>query len=187
MNADDGRQDAVNRADGDRPVGRTAAGEAFSALVIRVFRLNGLLAAAGDALARPAGQSSARWQVLAMVEEGDHTVAETARTLGLARQSVQRVADLLEADGLVRYVDNPRHRRARLIRLTDEGRTVLGRIQAVQRPWADGLGAGMGEARLRRLNADLDRVLAGVQLREAAERAPRRRRAADPRSARSGG
>ena len=36
-----------------------------------------------------------------MVEDGEHTVAETARTLGLARQSVQRVADLLEADGLV--------------------------------------------------------------------------------------
>jgi DNA-binding MarR family transcriptional regulator len=178
MNAGEGRQDAVNRADADRRGGRTAAGEAFNGLVIRVFRLNGLLTAAGDALARPAGQSSARWQVLAMVEEGDHTVAETARTLGLARQSVQRVADLLEADGLVRYVDNPRHRRARLIRLTDEGRTVLGRIQAVQRPWADGLGAGVGEARLRRLNADLDRVLAGVQLR--------RRPAADPRSARSG-
>jgi DNA-binding MarR family transcriptional regulator len=185
MNAGDARQDAVNRSESDRRDGRTAAGEAFSGLVIRVFRLNGLLTAAGDALARPAGQSSARWQVLAMVEEGDHTVAETARTLGLARQSVQRVADLLEADGLVRYVENPRHRRARLIRLTDEGRIVLGRIQAAQRPWADGLGAGVGEARLRRLNADLDRVLAGVRLRQAGGGAGRRR-AADPRSARTG-
>jgi DNA-binding MarR family transcriptional regulator len=187
MNAEDGRQDPVDRVDHDRPVRRTAAGEAFSGLVVRIFRLNGLLAAAGDALARPAGQSSARWQVLAMVEEGDHTVAETARTLGLARQSVQRTADLLEAEGLVRYVDNPRHRRARLIRLTREGRAVLGRIQAAQRPWADELGAGVGEARLRRLSADLDRVLAGVQLRQTAARAPRRRRASDPRSERSGG
>ena len=186
MNAEDRRQDAVNRVDHDHLVGRTAAGEAFSGLVVRILRLNGLLTAAGDALARPAGQSSARWQVLAMVEEGDHTVAETARTLGLARQSVQRIADLLEADGLVRYVDNPRHRRARLIRLTGEGRAVLARIQAAQRPWADGLGAGVGEARLRRLNADLDRVLAGVQLRRTAGSAPPRGRAADPRSEGSG-
>src|SRR5690242_4288255 len=125
MIEDAGRQDAVNRDQGS--AGRTAAGEAFSGLVVRIFRLNGLLAAAGDSLARSAGQSSARWQVLAMVEDRDHTVAETARTLGLARQSVQRVADLLEADGLVRYVDNPRHRRARLIRLTDPGRAALGR------------------------------------------------------------
>src|SRR6476660_628987 len=105
MNADDGRQDAVNRGE-DGAVGRTAAGEAFSGLVIRVLRLNGLLTAAGDALARPAGQTSARWQVLAMVERGAYTVAETARTLGLARQSVQRVADLLEADGLIAFNDN---------------------------------------------------------------------------------
>ena len=39
----------------------------------------------------------------------------------LARQSVQRVADALEAGGLVGYADNPRHRRARLGR-ADPGR-----------------------------------------------------------------
>ncbi len=186
MNAEDERQDAVNRDDAG-VVGRTAAGDAFSDLVVRIFRLNGMLAAAGDALARPAGQSSARWQVLAMLEDGEHTVADTARTLGLARQSVQRVADLLEADGLLRYVDNPRHRRARLIRLTDQGRAVLRQIQALQRPWADRLGAGAGEARLRRLNADLDRVLAAVQRGETALRRLRSGRPADPRSGRSGG
>ena len=121
-----------------------------------------------------------------MVEDGDHTVAETARTLGLARQSVQRVADLLEADGLVRYVDNPRHRRARLIRLTDEGRAVLTPDPGWATPWADALGDRVGEARLRRLNADLDRVLEGVQLRQPARRAPRDGRAAGPSSERPG-
>ena len=157
----DGRQDAVNRVDpGAHPgAARTTAGDAFSGLVVRVFRLNGLLAAAGDALARPAGQTSARWQVLAMVEDGDHTVAETARILGLARQSVQRVADLLEAEGLVAYVDNPRHRRARLLRLTEPGRVALARIQAAQGPWANEAGTRVGEARLRRLNDDLEVVL----------------------------
>jgi hypothetical protein len=37
------------------------------------------------------------------------------------------------------------------------------------------------------LTADLDRVLEGVELRQTAERASRRRRAADPRPERSGG
>jgi signal transduction histidine kinase len=59
----------------------------------------------------------------------------------------------------VAYGDNPRHRRARLLRLTTLGRSTLGEIQAAQRPWADHLGGTVGEARLRRLNADLDRVL----------------------------
>jgi DNA-binding MarR family transcriptional regulator len=141
---------------------RTAAGDAFSGLVVRLFRLNGILAAEGDALARPTGQSSARWQVLAMVEGGPMTVAQIARTLGLARQSVQRVADALEATGLVGYEENPRHRRARLARLTDEGRAVLERIQAAQRPWADELGGAVGERDLQRANATLDRVLAAL-------------------------
>jgi DNA-binding MarR family transcriptional regulator len=138
---------------------RTPAGDAFSGLVTRVFRLNGLLAAEGDALARPAGQTSARWQVLAMIENGPATVAQTARTLGLARQSVQRVADVLEADGLVAYADNPNHRRARLVGLTDEGRRVLSAIQAAQRPWADAIGKAVGAADLRNATDILDRLL----------------------------
>ena len=119
---------------------RTPAGDAFSALVVRLFRLNGLLASDGEALTRPRGQSTARWQVLAAVEEAPATVAQIARILGLARQSVQRVADALEAGGLLEYADNPRHRRARLVALTGEGRQTLAEIQAAQRPWADAFG-----------------------------------------------
>ena len=160
------RQDAVN----DRPptpTVRTPAGDAFSALVVRLFRLNGLLAAEGDALARPAGQSTARWQVLASVENSPLTVAQIARTLGLARQSVQRVADALEQGGLVRYEDNPRHRRARLVTLTERGRDALGVIQAAQRPWANELGGAIGDRDLRRLNGLLDRVLEVMGKRQA--------------------
>jgi len=138
---------------------RTAAGEAFSELVVRLFRLNGLLAAEGETLARPTGQTTARWQVLAMVEDASLTVAQIARTLGLARQSVQRVADALEQVGLVTYEDNPRHRRARLVTLTDEGRVTLSTIQAAQRPWADTLGRSVGERELRKAIIVLDRVL----------------------------
>jgi DNA-binding MarR family transcriptional regulator len=152
------RQQAVNSEPPSTTV-RTPAGDAFSGLVVRVFRLSGLLAADGDRLARPTGQTSARWQVLAMVEDGPRTVAEAARTLGLARQSVQRVADALETAGLVAYSDNPRHRRARLVGLTPDGRTTLDAIQAAQRPWADEHGAAVGERRLRDLNAGLDRAI----------------------------
>ena len=152
------RQDAV-KTRAMEPAPRTAAGDALSALVPRVFRLNGLLAAEGDALARPAGQTTARWQLLAMIEHEPATVARTARTLGLARQSVQRVADVLEAEGLVAYLDNPGHRRARLVSLTEDGRGALAAIQAAQRPWADALGAAVGARDLRQAGAVLDRVI----------------------------
>ena len=154
------RQHAVNN--------RTPAGDAFSGLAYRVLRLAGLLTAAGDALARPAGQTSARWQVLAAVEVEPASVAAVARALGLARQSVQRVADALEAGGLVAFEDNPRHRRARLMRLTPSGRAALLTIQAAQAPWADALGARVGAEKLDRTNRVLDQVLAS--LADAAER-----------------
>src|SRR6266545_1298533 len=149
-----GRQDAVNA----RPGSRTPAGDAFSELVVRVFQLDGLLAAAGDALAHPAGQTSARWRVLAAVEGGPLTVSQIARWWGLARQSVQRVADELAKGGWVAYSENPGHRRAQLVRLTPKGRRALRTIQASQRSWADALGRQIGGGDLRRVNDVLGRV-----------------------------
>ena len=131
-------------------------------MVVRILRLAGLLTAAGDQLAAPAGQSSARWQVLAVAENGPATVAQIARTLGLARQSVQRVADLLADEGLAAFRENPEHQRAMLFELTARGRSALAAIQRAQRGWADRLGAAVGEADLRRAAAVLDRIAAAL-------------------------
>ena len=131
----------------------------MSRLIVLVFRLNGMLTAAGDALAQPAGQTSARWRVLAAVEQTPMTVAQIARAWSLARQSVQRVADLLERDGLVSYQANPAHRRASLVRLTPQGRSTLRRIQAAQRDWADDIGREIGVEDLATANRILARVL----------------------------
>ena len=154
--------DSGNVSGDDSRPRRTPAGDAFSGLAFRILRVAASLEAAGDALARPAGQTAARWQVLAAIEGEPASVAGIARALGLARQSVQRVADALEAGGLVAYEDNPRHRRARLVRLTPEGRSALLRIQAAQAPWADRLGGRLGAERLDRASRVLDQVLAAL-------------------------
>jgi DNA-binding MarR family transcriptional regulator len=120
---------------------RTAAGTALSVFVVQVMQLNGLLLAAGDALAAPAGQTSARWQILAAVEGAPMSVADIARLMNLARQSVQRIADLLVEDGLASYEDNPAHARAKHLCLCASGRHTLARIQDAQRQWADELAA----------------------------------------------
>jgi DNA-binding MarR family transcriptional regulator len=138
------------------------SGDAFSKLVVQVFRLNGMLTAAGDALAAPAGQTSARWRLLAAVEDTPKTVAQIARAWSLARQSVQRVADLLERDGLIAYEDNPAHRRASLVRLTPTGRSALRRIQKAQRAWATAIGDEIGPADLETATRILARVTAAV-------------------------
>jgi DNA-binding MarR family transcriptional regulator len=138
---------------------RSTAGDAFSWLVVQVFQLDGLLTAMGDALAKPARQTSARWRVLAAVEEGPLTVSQIARAWGLARQSVQRVADALVQGGWAAYQKNPGHRRAQLLRLTSRGLRALRMIQAAQRSWADALGEEIGEADLRQASSVLARVL----------------------------
>ena len=144
------RQRAVNS--------RGLSAEAFSALVVQVLKLAGALEAAGNALAQPAGQSSARWQVLAAVEDEPRSVASAARVLSHTRQSVQRVADALVADGLARYEPNPAHRRAKLLALTPRGRKALRTIQAAQAEWAITAAEGLDPAALDSARATLAEV-----------------------------
>jgi DNA-binding MarR family transcriptional regulator len=155
------RQHAVN-TEAPPPTG-TPAGEAFTALLGQVIGLTRRFTTIGEALAKPAGQTLARWLVLEAVDGAPATVAQIARSLHLARQSVQRLADLLVRDGLAAYEDNPAHRRAKLVRLTPPGRTALRTIQTAQRAWADALGAEIGEAELRQAGVVLDRVLHAVR------------------------
>ncbi|MBB4288362.1 DNA-binding MarR family transcriptional regulator [Rhizobium leguminosarum] len=138
-------------------------GNAFSAFAITALRLAGHLTAAGDQLARPAGQTSARWQVLAAARRGDMSVAQIARALGLARQGVQRLTDVLEGEGLIAYADNPQHQRAKLVRLTAEGATRLDVIEVAQAGWADGLGAAFTAAELDAARAVMARVMAMLE------------------------
>ena len=150
------RQDAVKSQ--EQALELTPSGQAFTDLVVQTLRVHGLLIAAGNAMAKPFGQTETRWQVLGVIEHGPATVAEIARVFGLARQSVQRTADALVRDGLAAYEENPRHRRAKHVRLTPPGERVLRLIQASQRTWADALGAELGERDLRQAAEVLERV-----------------------------
>ena len=118
---------------------RTRAGDALTGLILEVFRVNGDLLSAGDALVGDLGQTASRWQVLGALRNSEDTVSGIARTMGLARQSVQRTADLLAAEGIVEFVDNPAHRRAKLVRLTSKGQSLLGDIAPRQGAWVNGL------------------------------------------------
>jgi DNA-binding MarR family transcriptional regulator len=117
---------------------------AFTRLVLLVFRLNGLLIEAGDRMAAPVGQTSARWQVMGVIDHEPLTVAAVARRMGLRRQSVQRTADVIVADGIATYLDNPADKRAKLLTLTDSGRRALRAIERAQHEWARELGGAIG-------------------------------------------
>ncbi len=136
--------------------------EALTELIFEVFRANGTLIAAGDALVADLGLTSARWQVLGAValQETPAPVVRLADTLGLARQSVQRVVDDLAAAGLLTFAENPHHKRAKLVLMTETGKRLFAAASMRQAPWARTLAAGFTRAEiataanvLARLNA----------------------------------
>ncbi|MDA1358945.1 MarR family transcriptional regulator [Glycomyces luteolus] len=130
-------------------------GLAVSELAIEVFRANGALIAAGDALARPAGLTSARWQVMGVIGDAPATVADIARTMGLRRQSVQQTAAALVADGLAAFGENPRHRRAQLLEPTAEGRRALAEVERAHAEWSDALAAALDPSQIEAATAAL--------------------------------
>jgi DNA-binding MarR family transcriptional regulator len=148
------RQNAVNA----QAPKHTAAGAVLTDLIIPVIRLEAHFSRAGEAIAATAGQTLARWLTLEMVQDQPATVAQIAKRLGLTRQSVQRIADLLEQDRLTEYLDNPAHRTSQLVRLTPRGRQTLHAIQGAQRAWSNRVGATIGEASLRHAAGVVERL-----------------------------
>jgi DNA-binding MarR family transcriptional regulator len=115
--------------------------QALSTLSLEVFRLTARLNMLGDRLARHAGLSTARWQLLGAIDASAdaESVAELARRMGLQRQSVQRTADTLADQGFIEYIPNPNHQRAKLTVLTEAGREALDTIHILRDQWADGI------------------------------------------------
>jgi DNA-binding MarR family transcriptional regulator len=136
----------------------TKAGAAFTDLVLEIFRSHGRLLAAGDRLGKPLDLTSARWQVLGAVEQKPLPVAQIGRNMGLARQSVQRVADALADDGLIRYQPNPDHRRAKLVCLTEAGRKAAKRIWSLQVEWANSISSGVSAEEISKAVALIRRL-----------------------------
>src|SRR5882762_5856705 len=52
---------------------------------------------------------------------GPLTVPQIAQMRPTSRQRMQRLADELAAEGLVEFIDNPKHRRSKLVQLTPKG------------------------------------------------------------------
>lgn len=117
----------------------TDLAELLSGVAVTTFRLNGQLLSVAEELARPAGLTAAWWQVLGAVLPAPLPVAGIAREMGITRQSVQRIADLLVDQGLAAYQPNPAHRRAKLLTPTEAGRAAIARIVPGHRELAERL------------------------------------------------
>jgi DNA-binding MarR family transcriptional regulator len=139
---------------------REAGQDAVTELILEVFRSNGSLLAAGDAIVGDLGLTSARWQVLGAIALSPVRlpVAHLARNMGLSRQAVQRLSNEMAADGLVRFTDNPHHQRAKLVVPTARGQAAYDAAMARQGPWARQLGKGLSISEIEAATAVLRRM-----------------------------
>lgn len=110
-------------------------------VVMRTFRLYGAFLDAAEVMTKPVGLTAAWWQVLGAVLREPLSVSGVAREMGLTRQSVQRIADLLVDRGLAEYLPNPAHARAKLVRPTAEGFAAVARLREAQHEWANRVSA----------------------------------------------
>lgn len=135
------------------------------ALVIAdIYELSGQLRARGDRLAATVGQTQARWQVLSAASTDPRlSVPQIARRLGITRQAVQRVADLLVADGLVVFADNPDHKASPHLVPTSFGQETLARLTRAARGFNNEMAAHLGAVDLAALRRDLRSLLDGIK------------------------
>ena len=80
---------------------------------------------------------------------GPLTVPEIARMRPTSRQRMQRLADELAAEELVEFIDNPKHRRSKLVRLTRKGHRSYRRLNVRLLEIASTMGADLSEADIR--------------------------------------
>jgi DNA-binding MarR family transcriptional regulator len=149
------------------PAPQTEAGQLLTELILTTFRLNGRLMEVAQQLAADGGLTATWWQVLGGVLDEPRTVAEIGRRMGMTRQGVQRVADLLAEQGLAEYRPNPAHRRAKLLACTEAGYWAIRRISLATHPWANRIGGGIGADELRSAVATMRGLVAVLEADEA--------------------
>jgi DNA-binding MarR family transcriptional regulator len=81
---------------------------------------------------------------------GPLTVPRIAQMRPTSRQRMQRLADELAAEGLVEFIDNPKHRRSKLVRLTPKGDARYREWNARFLAIASTMGVGLSEADIRK-------------------------------------
>ncbi|MCX7864212.1 MAG: MarR family transcriptional regulator [Novosphingobium sp.] len=140
-------------------------------LVDETSRLTGRLKSLFAEARQSVGLNDSEIMVLNAVVEADHapTVAQIGRSLGHARQLIQRAANSLREAGLIEMRANPDHKRAPLLMPTNEGIALKRRADALAEaiaerimPALDGNGVREATVALRKLRKQLEARLRGL-------------------------
>src|SRR6266446_2318828 len=133
--------------------GRTATGkgEAIVDLVLEVaqffFRIRALGQRTG-LITSWGGGAFGFMRSLALL--GPLSVPQIAQMRPTSRQRMQRLADELAAEGLVKFIDNPKHRRSKLVQLTPKGDACYRELSARLLSIASTMGVALSEPDIRK-------------------------------------
>lgn len=106
-------------------MGNPSKAEILTAVWQDVIQLFFKLQAMGRDVGAVNAAGGGTWGVLhTLMTHGATTVPEIARMRPVSRQHIQMLANELADGGLVEFVHNPRHRRSKLVSITDKGRAT---------------------------------------------------------------
>ena len=125
--------------------------ELFKEIILEIFRLHGLLNTVGDELTQEFGLSSARWKVLGAIflAECSQTVPQIAKTMGQSRQAIQKIVTAMHKDGFLTLEENPKHKTAKLISLTQKGKEVFLQLDEKQIAWSNSCSENLDNNKLQ--------------------------------------
>jgi DNA-binding MarR family transcriptional regulator len=113
----------------NQSVNRTVAGQAIEDLIIEIVATFFLLRAEGMRIGVVSSSGEGYWSVLRLLKvNGAQTVPQLARYRYVPRQSIQKLANEMLADGVIELVNNPAHKRSKLLRLTPKGEAVFAEL-----------------------------------------------------------
>jgi DNA-binding MarR family transcriptional regulator len=160
---DDGPMTVPPREEWPKPTKQSEGGAVLTDVVLATFRLNARLMEAAQDLAAHGGLTAAWWQVLGGVLDEPRSVADVGRIMGVSRQGVQRIADLLVERGLAEYRPNPAHRRAKLLACTEAGYWAIRQIAVAQHPWTSQLAKAVDLDDLRTTLATMQAIITKLE------------------------
>ena len=114
-------------------------------LIKEALQITPKLQLQGDRLTKDLQLTSSRWGVLGFVSAAEKalTVSDLARRMSLKPQTVQRFVAAIEQQGFITLDNNPDHKRARLMRLTEKGGKALAVLKQRELRWATNIADGM--------------------------------------------
>ncbi len=108
---------------------RTEAKAAMEELVIEIVTTFFLLRAEGMRIGVVSPSGEGYWSMLRILKmNGPQTVPQIARYRYVPRQSIQKLANQMLKDGVIELINNPAHKRSKLLRLTPKGEAVFQKL-----------------------------------------------------------